>query len=188
MKDFAQIIEENSIKMGYIPGSEKVLFIKCGQGSSIYGYENKYLSLAWYINEKYGCTVFVSEILDDGREAYNREMEIVASCVSEDCKIYCLGVSKGGLLTLWYGANNPLIKRIATVNAPLMINFHNRTRPAIQMIPRDGLTMFYGTEDPSFKFVPFISSFARVQIIEGADHNLCGGDIGILDITIELLN
>lgn len=188
MKDFSQIIEENSIRMGYIPGSEKVLFIKCGQGGSIYGYENKYLGLAWYINEKYGCTVFVSEILSDCKEAYDREMQIVASLVGKDCQIYCLGVSKGGLLTLWHGASNPLVKRIVTVNAPLMINFHNRTRPAIRAIPRDRLSMIYGTEDPSFKFVPFVSSIVDVKIIDGADHNLCGGYTDIIDIAIELLN
>ena len=46
MMDFTKTIEDNSIKMGYIPGSQEVLFIKCGQGGTIYGYENKYLDLA----------------------------------------------------------------------------------------------------------------------------------------------
>ena len=45
-KDFAQIITVEDITIGYIPGSSKVLFIKTGQGGSIYGYENKYLDLA----------------------------------------------------------------------------------------------------------------------------------------------
>ena len=49
--NFDKIIDETA---GYIHGSNKVLFIKTGQGGSIYGYENKYLDLAIEVNEKIG--------------------------------------------------------------------------------------------------------------------------------------
>ena len=52
-KDFTKIITVEETTIGYIPGSAKALFIKTGQGGSIYGYENKYLDLAFEVNEKY---------------------------------------------------------------------------------------------------------------------------------------
>ena len=59
-KYFTKTFIENGINIGYIDGSNKVLFIKTGQGGSIYGYENKYLDLAIWAKEQYGCSVFVS--------------------------------------------------------------------------------------------------------------------------------
>ena len=44
-KGFTQIFTSEDMSVGYIPGSSKVLFIKTGQGGSIYGYENKYLDI-----------------------------------------------------------------------------------------------------------------------------------------------
>lgn len=187
MNDFVHIIEKRSMKMGYIPGSERVLFIKCGQGGSIYGYENKYLDIASQVSEKYGCSVFVSEIKDEGVDAFEREMKAVKLLAGEDCKVFCLGVSKGGLLALWHGQYEPSVQKIVTVNAPLMINFQNRTRPAIRSIKKGCLTMIYGTRDPSFKFVPFVEQLTNVQIIDGADHNLVGGGVSLMGIVESLL-
>ena len=187
-KDFIRVIEEDLIKVGYVLGNEKVLFVKCGQGGSVYGYDNKYLDLAWRINEKYGYSVFVSEIADDGREAFEREMGIVKGLIGKDCKIYYLGISKGGLLGLWHGASDPSIEKMITVNAPLMINFHNKTRPSAMAFGRKRLTMVYGTLDPSYKFVPFIAPFANAWVIEGADHNLFGGNVSLDDIVERLIN
>ena len=185
--DFDKIVTTNSMKIGYVLGSKKVLYIKCGQGGSMYGYQNKYLNIARHINEKYGYSVFVSEIKSDDREAYEQEMEIIESLLGDGCEIYSLGVSRGGLLIIWHGQYNPLVKKMATVNAPLMINFHNRTRPAIRSISGDKLTMIYGTEDPSYKFVPFVESIVRVRIVEGANHHLVGGGVSLLEIVEELL-
>lgn len=188
MNDFTRIIEENSIKMGYISGSDKVLFIKCGQGGSIYGYDNKYLKIACSVNEKYGYSVFVSETLNDKREVFQREMNIVKTLVNKDCRINFLGVSKGGLLILWHCCDGINVKHITAINAPLMINFHNRTRPAIQRIGRENITMFYGTEDPSYSYVPFLASQVNIEIIQGADHNLVGGKISFEDIVESIIN
>ena len=42
-KNFTQIFSYENMTIGYIPGSGKALFIKTGQGGSIYGYKNRYL-------------------------------------------------------------------------------------------------------------------------------------------------
>ena len=168
--DFDKIINANA---GYIHGSNKVLFIKTGQGGTIYGYENKYLDLAIEVNKKYGWSVFVSATITDNKETYEHDMQLLEQCLgTTDYEIFYLGVSKGGLIGIWHGANDVKIKRMVAINAPLMINFHGKTLPGIKKLGTDRLTMVYGSRDPSYKYVPFVDKHANVQIIEGADHNL----------------
>ena len=193
MNDFDKIIECNledaSIKMGFLKGNEKILFIKTGQGGSMYGYENKYRNIAHLANEKFGCTVFVSETSNDKREVYEKEMEIVERAFPDgSCEIYYLGVSKGGLIGIWYGADNAKVKRILSVNAPLMINFHNRTLPSLKKLTKNKVAMLYGTLDPSYRYIPFLQGYANVKTVEGADHNFEGKTNEFTDIAIEFLN
>ena len=172
-KDFTHVITSENVSIGYIPGSSKVLFIKTGQDGTIYGYENKYLDIAMEVNEKYGHTVFVSATSSDSREVYERDMQLLEHYLgTTDYELFYFGVSKGGLIGLWYGANNRHVKRIASVNAPLMVNFYSKTLPSIKNLGRDKVTMVYGTLDPSYKYVPFVEKWAKVEIIDGADHNL----------------
>ena len=80
-KDFANIISAENMTIGYIPGSTKVLFIKTGQGGTIYGYDNKYLDLATQVNEKYGYSVFVSATTIDTKESFQNDIKIVEECL-----------------------------------------------------------------------------------------------------------
>ena len=126
-RDFTHVITNENVSVGYLSGSSKVLFIKTGQGGTIYGDGNKYLDLANRINEKYGCSVFVSATISDSREAYERDMQLLEQCSgTTEYEIYYLGVSKGGLIGLWQAADNPKIKKMLTINAPLMINYHGK--------------------------------------------------------------
>ena len=180
--DYIDIISNDQINIGYIPGSSKVLFIKTGQGGTIYGYENKYLDLAIEVNDKYGWSVFVSATSSDSREAYERDMQLLEQCLSTtEYEVCYLGVSKGGLTGIWHGADNPKVKRIISLNAPLMINFHSKTLPGIKKLGKEKLTMVYGSLDPSYKYVPFVEKYVNVQIIEGANHNLNGTQIRLID-------
>ena len=183
--DFDKIINANA---GYIHGSSKVLFIKTGQGGTIYGYENKYLDLAREVNEKYGWSVFVSATITDNKETYEHDMQLLEQCVGvAEYEVFYLGVSKGGLIGIWHGANDIKIKRMVAINAPLMINFHGKTLPGVRTLGKDKLTMVYGSLDPSYKYVPFVDKHANVQIIEGADHNLKNTDLNLLDIISNFL-
>lgn len=176
MQDYQRIFRlktrEGEIRVGHIAGSERVLFIKTGQGGSIYDPPGKYLSLSHDMSLLYGCTVFVSETLSDTPEDYGQDMRLVAEQMGDTpYEIYYMGVSKGGLIGCWYGADNPKIKRIAAVNAPLMLNFHNKTLPALQRLSPK-LTLYYGTRDPSYRYVGFAQRHAPVRLIEGGDHTL----------------
>ncbi len=182
-KDFANIIQAENMTIGYIPGSAKVLFIKTGQGGTIYGYDNKYLDLATVVNEKYGYSVFVSATTIDTKESFHNDIKTIEECLeTPDFEIYYLGVSKGGLIGIWHGYDEPRIVKMISINAPLMINFHGRTLPGVQKLGKEKLAMIYGSLDPSYKYVPFVDKHTNVQVVEGADHNLCGASIQLLDI------
>ena len=184
---YNEIITDDGVSMGYIPGSERVLFIKAGQGGSIYGENDKYLHLAREVNERYGMSIFVSATELDSESVYQREMELVKQRVkTESCEVYYIGVSKGGLIGIWYAESTPVLKNILTVNAPLMINFYSKSLPAIKSLG-DKLTMIYGSLDPSFKYLPFIEKYACVETLYGADHNLYGSPKSIREVALEWL-
>jgi hypothetical protein len=172
-KDFVNIITAEDLTIGCIPGSNKVLFIKTGQGGTIYGYDHKYLDLAIQVNEKYGYSVFVSSTTIDTKESFQNDIKIIEECLkTSDFEIYYMGVSKGGLIGIWYGCDEPKIIKMVSINTPLMINYHGKTLPGVQKLGTDKLTMIYGSLDPSYKYVPFIQKHANVQIIKGEGHNI----------------
>lgn len=183
INDYVDIISNDQVNIGYIPGSSTVLFIKTGQGGSIYGYENKYLDLGIEVNAKYGFSVFVSATTVDTKESFLRDIQTVEDILgTTDFEIYYLGVSKGGLIGIWSGCDEPKIAKMVSINAPLMINFHGKTLPGIKKFGEDKLTMVYGSLDPSYKYVPFVNKHANVQIIDGADHNLTGSNVTLFEI------
>ena len=192
MMDFDQIISTsvsgNPIQIGCIRGAHKVLFIKTGQGGSIRGYEDKYIRLAYAIRQKYGYAVLVSATVSDKEAVFQKEMQIVDDFFENvPYEIYYLGVSKGGLIGCWYGAQYPQIKRMMVLNAPLMINFYNRTVPAIQKFAPHSLTMIYGSLDPSYRYLSFAEKYAQVKVIENADHNLRGMEHIFAELVEQLL-
>lgn len=172
-KDFEKIITAEDITIGYISGSDNVLFIKTGQGGSIYGDRNGYLALGNEINDRYGFSVFVSATTVDTRESFLRDIQIVEEVLGRrDLKIYYLGVSKGGLIGIWHGCDEDRIVRMISINAPLMINYHGKTLPGIKKLGTDRLTMVYGSLDPSYKYIPFAEKHAKIKVLEGEGHNI----------------
>lgn len=197
--EFDRLVEEGDLRLGMTVGSETVLFIKTGQGGSIYGEGHRYGHLAEWARETYGLSVVVSATDRDRREDFQRDMDWVRRLLPDSRgAIYYLGVSKGGLIGCWYGGEEPRIRRILTVNAPLGINFHNRTAPALARLTAEGstptspsanrLTMVYGTCDPSYRYLPFLRSRMerlerfRLEIVEGADHNLQGSPLSLIEM------
>ncbi len=57
---FSKTIDNEEVNYGIIEGNNTVLFIKAGQDGSMYGYQNKYLTIANNINKNYGYTVICS--------------------------------------------------------------------------------------------------------------------------------
>ena len=169
-KDFERTYKEDKMHIGYILGDHNAVLIKTGQGGSIYGYKNKYLDIALNLNKKYDCSVFVSATIIDDEPHFNKEMQLIEESLGDKAEIYHIGISKGGLIGCWYASQHNRVKRILAINAPLMINFHNKTLPALKSAGHGKISMIYGSLDPSYKYIPFISNYVDVQIIDGADH------------------
>ena len=68
-----------------------------------------------------------------------------------------------------------------------MVNFYNKTLPAVKKLGGERISLIYGSLDPSYKFAPFIEKYASVCIIDGADHGLSSPDLDFNAIVINWL-
>ena len=59
--DYEATMNYNGVNFGLMEGNKGVLIVKTGSGGTIYGYENKYLTLAKNIQFQYGFGVIVSD-------------------------------------------------------------------------------------------------------------------------------
>ena len=185
---FSELIEAEGLRVGYLRGTSRSLVIKVGQGESIYGDGGKYLRLAELLRESYGISVFVFEMQGSSEEAYNADIDLVTSKnENNSCQIYYLGISKGALMGCWYAAFDERISAVAAVNAPLTLNFHRRTLPAIKAHGRGRLRLVYGSLDESVGYLPFIEPYTEATIVAGADHNFEGCEAELLKVAEELI-
>ena len=99
-KEFDEIInskfnEKIVIDYGIMEGNNKIIFIKSGQDGTIYGYQNKYLNIAYTINKKYGYTVICSSNPFDGTNPLDNAMNVIEKYCSKNnyknYEIYYMG-------------------------------------------------------------------------------------------------
>ena len=182
------------IDYGIVNGNNTIVFIKSGQDGSMCGYKNKYLRMANDINNKYGYTVICSSNPYNGVNPLDDAIEVINNYCSnkgyKDYEIYYMGHSCGGLIGLWYGVNYPHIKRILSVNAPLMYNWHN-TKYGIKRFKGDRLTLVYGSLDQSIKYTELAklleSDIVKLEIVEGQDHHFSKNDDDFYNLPFEFL-
>ena len=185
---------DSVIDYGIIYGSNTIVFIKAGQDGSMCGYKNKYLRIAIDINEKYGYTVICSSNPFDGINPLDNAMDVINSYCNNkgynDYEIYYMGHSAGGLIGLWYGVNYEKIKRILSINAPLMYNYH-KTKDGIKRFKGDRLVLVYGSLDQSINYTELVkaleSDIIKLVIIEGEDHHFSKNDSDFYNLPFEYL-
>jgi hypothetical protein len=177
--DYINRIDKN-LAYGIIKGDERILFIKPGLGSDFLGDNDKYLIMAYRLNEEFGCSVIVSSNPHDGKSHGEEDMSIINEFVREmefqEPKILLFGYSNGAIKGLELTSLGLKIERGVLVNMPLMINFH-RTKKYVCQNYRTKFTAVYGEKDPSFPYIPFIKGrFSNLEVLEipGADHNFYG--------------
>lgn len=167
--------DSTNIDYGIIKGNDKIVFIKAGQDGSLYGYENKYLRMADRLNKNYNCSVICSSNPFDGNNPLDNAMEVIEEYASKfnDYDIYYLGYSNGGLIGLWFGTQYNKMKKIISINAPLMYNYHI-TKKGITDFNGDKIVLVYGEYDQSINYVPLLENIFQpkltIEIIEGEDH------------------
>lgn len=180
------------INYGIIDGNEIIVFIKVGKDGTIYGYNNKYLSLASYINTKYGYTVICSS--NNGKSILNNEMDMIKNyCQNKfiNYQIYYIGISNGASLGMLYGYNYEQIKKMLLINGPLMINF-DKIINGLLKYKGDKIYLIYGEKDPSSKYVNLLKELKNNKInvltISNEGHNLNFNDERLIQILEKFLN
>lgn len=135
-----------TIEYGIVKGNSTVAFVKVGQNGSIYGYENKYLTIAKTLNKEYGYSVIVSSNPFDGNNPLGHDMNVVKEyCVENDIKdyqVYYMGQSNGARIGMSWGYKYPEIKRMLLINSPVFINWHVLKNGIIQSKNQDMLLVY----------------------------------------------
>ena len=167
---------EKNIEYGIIKGNGKLFYIKVGNGGSIYGYKDKYLSIAKQINAEFGFSVLVASnpVELAARDAMKYDSDFINKYFPNMDEIYAFGHSNGGQMLVSYAYLNPKIKKVLAVNVPLMINLH-KTKEGISKFSGEQMTMLYGEKDPSFRYMEILktslSPIFSYSAIKNADHN-----------------
>ena len=97
-------------------------------------------------------------------------------------QIYYYGTSNGGVLGARFSYLYPNIKRLLLINPPLFINYH-KLKDGLLKFNNEKITLLYGTQDPSYKFVGLLdlieSNKISYDILENEDHNLSNNNYSL---------
>ena len=185
---YDSILSIGGIEYGIINGNGPLILIKTGKGGSVYGYENKYLDASILINKEFGYPVVcASNPVETTSDTFT---DIIEKAAQNEIPIYFIGISDGALQGAQKACRYPNIQKMLLINCPLMINWH-RTKEGLTNFCREDVTLVFGSEDPSSRFVPFVSNLTNsnltVKIIDGEDHLLSKGICGLSEIVMNYL-
>ena len=180
--DYGATIIYKGVNFGVMEGNNGLLIIKTGSGGTIYGHENKYLTMAKKIQSKYGFGVIVSDNPVELAAADNMAvtMSVAKNYWEENTleKAYYFGVSKGAQYGAMYAYQYDWVTKWLLLNMPLMINWHRSRAGLEKLLPSQQMTMLWGDRDPSYKFIELIDTIKGKNItkdvLPGIDHNLSG--------------
>lgn len=105
-------------KFGLFYGTNTLIFIKTDRGGSIYGYNNKYISLAERIFRETGYSVVVSANPEDSFCDLRDELKSVREMISESNRVVFIGVSNGTVIGAQQEHNIPEITDMMLINGP----------------------------------------------------------------------
>lgn len=177
-KEISDIEGEYEIKHGILQGNDTVFLVKTGLNGTIYGYENKYLSIAEEVHKRFGYTVVISSNPYDkaGRIRFgftkdhlDKSIELIRQMGGR--KIYLFAHSNGALMSLLHGYKYPEIRKMLLINMPL--HFSNLATVNKMCERYSDLTLVYGSRD-DFSFLQKYLKHKPV-IVCGEDHNFTKG-------------
>ncbi len=155
---FDEIRHIGTTNYGIVRGNNTVLLTKAGQDGSYIGYQNKYLTIARRINEKYGCTVVcVSNPFDGKTNPLNQDMAVVSDVCPdfENAGIYYMGHSNGAVIGARWGYLYPQIKKMLLTNPPIYMNWSKF---------ESGISKFNG--EVTFCFTRFDPSIPHMGLLD----------------------
>lgn len=177
------------IDYGFVFGRDrqKIFLIKTGQDGSIYGYQNKYLKLAYELRDLHGFSVVCASTpsTEINQMALFAEMVQSKFKITDATKIYYMGMSKGASIGCLGHASFPQISRFLLINPPLMINTTKQCRCA-QNFAGETMTFVFGSLDPSAHLAGLLKMHerenVRVAIIPGQDHYFSKDGFNLLEL------
>ena len=141
--NYDEIMQYDGIDYGLIKGGPRIVFIKVGLGGNCSGYENKYLKMAYRLQEKYGCSVIVASNPHDGKSHTRIDRQIIEQYIAkyeiDSPELFFFGHSNGGVKGLELTDAGVEFKKMILVNMPLMINFHKTKNIFPQYLKRKSL-------------------------------------------------
>lgn len=174
-------------RIGIIPGNDICIFIVTGRGGSIYGYENKYVSLSAELSKRYGYTICVVASPKEGPLDLIENMKLCRNANINFTEVRYIGVSYGALVGAQQGWQIPQISKMLLINGPLMINWH-KTKLGAEKFQGKEIMFVYGEKDPSYKYFELLknidSSVVSLYSVGDADHHFSGME----DKEMELIN
>ena len=177
------------IDYGFVFGRDhqKIFLIKTGLNGSIYGYQNKYLKLAYELRDLYGFSVICASTPSTEINQMAQFAEIVQSEfeITAATKIYFMGMSKGASIGCLGHVSFPQITRFLLINPPLMINTTKLCRCA-QNYAGEMMAFVFGSLDPSAHLAVLLKLHERenirVAIVPGQDHHFSKDGFELLDL------
>ena len=178
--NFNTVFKFRDIEYFIIKGNNIIFLIKPGLDGSIFGYHNKYLNLANYINNKYGYTVVCT---NNPIESKKDQIEDAICIIKQYCiemnfinyEVYYYGNSNGGYQGSIYGYKYPKIKKMILINPPLMINI-NKIVDGSNNFNGEKIVFVFGEYDQSIKYISILdlvkNEKMKYYVIEGENHNL----------------
>ena len=181
--------DDSEIDYGFVFSGDrqKIFLIKAGQDGSIYGYQNKYLKLAYELRDLYGFSVVCASTPSADIDQMVQFTEIVQSEfeITDTTKIYFMGMSKGASIGCLEHASFPQISRFLLINPPLMINTTKLCRCS-QNFAGEMMTFVFGSLDPSAHLTGLLKLHerenVRVAIIPGQDHYFSKDEFNLLQL------
>lgn len=162
-----------------ILGNEKIVFIKGGAGSSVRGYQDKYLKMAEKVHERLGATVICASNPEDSICEAPDEYEIrwvVANRGFSNFELYFVGTSDGAYENLKLASKFPETVKFLGVNSSY-IDFEN-FEEKLENLPEVEKILVYGTNDEDYDEVAQLKNSNienfKFLSVEGADHSFSG--------------
>lgn len=167
--EYDAFLSFHGVEFGLMEGTDGLLIVKTGSGGTIYGHENKYLTLADRITERHNVSVMVSdnplEIAPE--ENMSTTMSVAADYIASRnacSSISYFGVSKGGQYGAMYGYRYPFVQKWLLLNMPVMINWHKSKAGLMKMPTDQEVTLLFGERDPSYPYAELIDLMRKENI------------------------
>lgn len=178
--DFDKTLSRDSygtkIEYGILYGSEKILFVKSGNGGTYCGRDGKYLRFAEFVRNTYGCSVICASNPLESRISYGDDMSVICEYIASrkftEPELYLLGNSDGCFKVIDISSTVQAAKTVI-INMPLMINFY-KTKEKIKSLPSKDIIFVYGEHDPSQIYLDYLKTlpFGEFVILQNTAHKI----------------